>query len=209
MRTILTDPLSKRPSRLYANLKNIQGANTMLVMNGHGWYKKRKAASPAFSSNQVKRMTRVALEKTEEWIQDTLTGTDDNSSFDCSEEMLFIVLSALAETAFEYSMSKNEITMFRQDISLAHVEFTRKSSANPLRPYFGRFLPERQRAILAVKNLRSMVGHIMDTYRNKKEHANSGTIIDLVMESEDAFPTDDEKAAQLIEFLTAGMHQTT
>ena len=50
VRLILTDPLSSRPS-----------SPTMLSMNGHYHHAKRKAAAPAFSSNHIKRMTRVAI----------------------------------------------------------------------------------------------------------------------------------------------------
>jgi len=85
-------------------------------------------------------------------------------------------------------------------------EITRKSPSNPLRPLFGWF-PERKRACLAVQNLRRIVLQIMIAYSNKKEHVTTGTVIQLIMES-DAFPTDEERIAQLMEFLLVG-HDTT
>ena len=78
---------------------------------------------------------------------------------------------------------------------------------NPLRPLIGPLIPERRRAVLAVQRLHAKARHMMTAYRNKTEHSNEGTIIQLVMES-DAFPNDDERAAQLMEFLLAG-HDTT
>lgn len=212
MRAVLTDPMSSRPTKLYRSLNNVYGASTastMLTSNGKRWHNKRKAASPAFSSNHVKRMTRVALEKTDAWIQDTLAvDENDTTSFDCAEEMLFIVLTALAETGFEYSMSKEETVAIRQNINSSLIEFTRKSPSNPLRPYLWKFSKERRRACQAVKDLRAMVGKFMDVYRSKKDLSNTpGTIIQLVMDS-DAFPTEEEKKAQLMEFMIAG-HDTT
>ncbi|KAL7542129.1 hypothetical protein ACHAXR_011544, partial [Thalassiosira sp. AJA248-18] len=207
IRTILTDPTSVRPMRFYRHMRNITGGATMLTMNGHKWYAKRKAAAPAFSTNHVKRMTRVALEKTEAWIKDVLMASNNNnSSFDVGEEMLLVVLSALTETAFEYKMPSHEVKIFREELNFALPEFTRKSVTNPLRPLWC-FTSERRRAQAAVKYLRKTVQHIMTTYRNKKEHLNTGTIIQLVMES-DAFPTEEEKLAQLMEFLLVG-HDTT
>lgn len=213
MRSILTCPLSSRPEKIYANMRNITGAPTMLSLNGDRWHAKRKAASPAFSSNHIKRMTRVALEKTEHWVEDTLavhsmTGT----SFDVANEMLLIVLSALSETAYEYDMSKQEAEMFRMELHLALTEFARKSPLNPLRKLFGMILPERRRAHVAVRRLRALVRRIMGMYRKRKDEPNTtppadGTIIRLVMES-DAFATDKEKEAQLLEFLLVG-HDTT
>ena len=181
----------------------------MLTMSmGHSWHAKRKAVSPAFSSRHVKRMTKVALDKTEDWIQDTLMEyANNNVAFDVGAEMIGIVLSALVETAYEYEMTKEELKAFGNDFNLALPEFTRKSASNPLRSFMGRLIPARRQAGVAVQNIRAKVRHMMETYRNKKEHTN-GTIIQLVMESNEAFPTDEEKAAQLIEFLLAG-HDTT
>jgi len=208
-RAILTDPLSTRPVFLYKAMRNITGGQTLLTMNGHGWYSKRKATAPAFSSNHVKRMTRVALEKTELWIHDTLIKhSSDNSSFDITKEILAVVLSALTETAFDYKLTMQGAAIFSEELDLAIIEFLRKSPSNPHRRIFGRLITERRRAYLAVQKLQSIAQRIMDTHREKEDHLRTqGTIIQLVMESE-AFPNDNERAAQLLEFLLAG-HETT
>jgi len=215
-RQILSDTTVSKPA-FYKFLRHISGSRyTMLTMSmSHAWYMKRKAASPAFSSNHVKRMTKVALDKTEQWIQNTLLLANNNNNyssnssvvFDASNEMIGIVLSALIETAFEYTLSKSEIESFTEDLNYALIEFTRKS-ANPIRRWLGRLIPDRRRAYEAVNNLQSVVRHMMTTYRNKKEKHIDGTIIQLVMEANDAFPTDEEKTAQLMEFVMAG-HDTT
>ena len=176
----------------------------MLTMSmGHSWHAKRKVASPAFSSRHVKRMTKVALDKTEDWIQDTLMEhANNNLAFDVGTEMIGIVLSALIETAYEYDMTKEEMEAFGNDLNLALPEFTRKSAANPLRRFMGWLIPERRQASVAVQKIRAKVRHMMETYRNKEEHTN-GTIIQLVMESNEAFPTDEEKAATLLDEVLA------
>lgn len=208
-RAVLADPLSAKPLYFYKCMRNVTGGRTMFTMNGHGWHAKRKAAAPAFSSKNVKRMNSVALEKTEAWIEDTLMQhSNEGTSFDITQEMLSVVLSALTETAYDYNMSEQEVDMFGDELHLALIEFMRKSLSNPFRRMTGQLLPERRRAYLAVQKLRGMVRHIMDTYRNTKEHLRTqGTIIQLVMES-DAYPNDQERAAQLLEFLLAG-HETT
>ena len=108
LRTILTDPLTTKPGLFYKTHENVAGGPALNTTNGAVWHAKRKAVAPAFSSNQVKRMTKVALDKTEAWINEALLRHND-SSFDVAEEILGIVLSALTETAFEYEMSKEEM----------------------------------------------------------------------------------------------------
>lgn len=205
-RDVLTDPLSVKPIALYSYFRGIYGGtSTVFTLNpGNEWHAKRKAIAPAFSSNHIKRMTRVALEKTEAWIQLTLARDE---SFDVSREILGIVLSALSETAFEYEMSYEEKENFGRDLKLALIEYTRKTPVIPLRSWLGWLFPTRRRAVRAVKNLKAMVSRIMSEYRHK-ERTTRGTIIQLIMDGSDTFPTDDEKLAQLLEFLVAG-HDTT
>lgn len=193
---------------LYKNIKNVTGGATMLVSNGHVWYAKRKAASPAFSSNHIRRMLNVAVQKTDEWINTSLRndGGNDGVSFDVAHEMLWIVLSALSETAFEYNMTKQETETIREDIGLALREFVKRSPTNPFRQRLGYFFPERHQAWHHVQSLRTTIQNIMNKYRNTDNHID-GTMIQLIMES-NAFPTETEKIAQLTEFLLAG-HDTT
>ncbi|KAL7534965.1 hypothetical protein ACHAWF_005011 [Thalassiosira exigua] len=206
-RTIFSDPATTKPKQMYGNLINIFGAPTMLTLNGPRWHAKRKASAPAFSSNHIKRMNRVALEKTESWIKDTLEGlASTGESFDVGNEMIDVVLSSLLETAFEYQMSKHERQLLREQLNLVSHEYIRKSASNPLRKMFGRFISERQRAERELQNLRATVRDIMATHKRTQDRI-EGTLIRRVMES-DAFANDDERLAQLFEFLFAG-HDTT
>lgn len=175
-------------------------------MNGAGWHAKRKAIAPAFSSNQVKRMTSVANEKIEQWMQTKLRNSTNTTivSFDVAREMADIVLRAIVATAFEYEMSDEEKKHFCHELELALIEFTLKS--NPVREAVGWFLADRRRAFEAGRNLMSFAKKMMDSYR-KRGPTHKGTIIQLIMES-DAHPTDEEKAAEIIFFLIAG-HDTT
>ena len=86
------------------------------------------------------------------------------------------------------------------------IEFARKGF-NLLRARFSRFIPTRRRALQAGLNLKGLCLKIIDEYK-KKEMKAEGTIIQLIMDSDDAFPTDDAKAAQLLEFLVAGFDTT-
>jgi len=202
-RDILTDPLTTKDEKLYGYFKNTYGDGgipTMFTTSHLGklWHAKRKACSPAFSSNHIKRMNKVALEKTESWIKDTLLMEYDSqsqSSFDVSQEMIGIVLSALSETAFEYTLSDDEKQMFGHELGLALVEFARKSPVLPLRSTFlGWFIPKRRRAVVGANKMKGLAMKIMNEYRNKNEEPSKGTIIQLIMESNEAFPTDDDKA---------------
>jgi cytochrome P450 len=198
------DPLTTKP-KVYEYIRNVTGGTpTLFTLNGPKWHAKRKAVAPAFTSIHIKRMNRVALEKTDMWIKNTLSGTD--KSFDVGKEMNHIVLSALSETAFEYEMSPEEQHFFTSELDLAMVEFIRKSPNIPFRYRFARFIPECRRAMVASQNLLGLTKLIMNEYR-KKNSFTDGTIIQLIMKS-NAFPSDDEKAAQLLEFLFAG-HDTT
>jgi len=121
--------------------------------------------------------------------------------------MVGIVLSALSETAFEYEMSKKEKDVFGKDITLVMTEFIRKTPVVPFRSLLGWFIPERRRANAAAKSLNALSMKIMKEYR-AKETTIEGTIIKLILESDQAFPTDDEKAAQLLGLLIAGRDTT-
>lgn len=204
VRAILTDSSTTKPSLFYKTHENVVGGPTLNTTNGALWHSKRKATAPAFSSKHVKRMIKVAVDKTEVWMKDLLLKED--AVFDVSKEILDIVLSALIETALEYEMTKQERDFFCSEMNLALIEYDQKTAANPLRSLFGFFLPERRRANAAVKNMRDVVLRIMNEYR-KKTTTIEGTLIQLIMDS-NAFPTDFEKATEITNFLIAG-HDTT
>lgn len=206
-RQIMTDPLTRKP-RLYEEFRPVNGGTATLFSSfGNAWHAKRKAVAPAFASKHVRRMNDVALAKVESWMEGRLRpAAEAGDSIDFDEEILHVILSAISETAFEYSMSKEESSMFISELELALTEFALKAPSNPLRKFVGMLLPERRRAFAAGQNLRRLSLTIIASYR-KLEAPLHGTIIDLLMRST-AFKDDGEKAAQIVEFLVGG-HDTT
>lgn len=200
----------------------------MFTLNGSEWYTKRKAAAHAFASKYVKRMTNMAIANTDDWIASATTAATTNDAkandsskdgrskdsgafeFDVSKTMLDIVLSAITETAFEYTMSPKEKEIFGHELELALIEFAVKAPTQPHRVLFGKLIRDRRRAVTATKNIRELMLHIMNEYNAKKERGESsnGSLIQLIMDANSEFPNEDEKIAQLLELLVAG-HDTT
>jgi len=207
-RKVMTDPLTKKPLEIYRNIASMSGGvPTIFTTNDKIWHSKRKSIAPAFSSNHVRRMNKVAMDKTNYWIEHELRPLiQSGGSFDVAKEMLNITLDAICETAFEYQMSKEEKSLFATELELGLIEFAVKSAANPIRRFFGPLIPERRRAFVAARNVQNLAMKIQDSYRNM-EAPTEGTIIDRIMKS-DAFESDEERAGQIMEFFIAG-HDTT
>lgn len=207
-RKILTDPLSTKPSIYKSIRKILGGAPTMFTSSGGNiWHSKRKSCAPAFSSNHIKRMNKIAMEKTNKWIDEELRPMiEAGTSFNVGEEMIKITLDVISETAFEYKMSPEEKSMYVSELELGLIEFAMKEPSNPLRHLFGMFLPERRRAFVAAEKLHKLGMKILDSYR-KLETPTKGTIMDQIMTST-AFETDKDRVGQILEFLLAG-HDTT
>ncbi|KAL3782512.1 hypothetical protein ACHAWO_005287 [Cyclotella atomus] len=187
---------------IYGRMKNINGTGigAMFTSTGSVWHSKRKAVSPAFSSNQIKRMNMLAVQKVESWIHERLAAANvEDVCFDVGIEMIDIVLSAICKSAFDYEMPRWERDYLRIELEHALKEFARQG-VNIFRAKFSWFIPSRQRALQAGKNLHLLCLKIMDEYR-KQENKATGTVIQLIMESHEAFPTCDDKAAQLLEFI--------
>ena len=209
VRQVLTDEKTIKPPALYQKLDIINGSgvSSMFTSNGQPWHGRRKSVAPAFSSNHVRRMNRVALEKTELWIQERLRPMmEEGKSFDVAKEMIDVILAAVCETAFEYMMSDDEKEVFLSSLDLALKEFLFKSTVNPFRQWFGLFFPDRRRALAAAKELRNISFKIVNAYR-KLESPVKGTIINQIMTAA-VYKNDEERAADVLSFLVAG-HDTT
>ena len=199
--------MSSKPLEIYDTFYHITKAETMFLSNGDKWHKRRKRIAPAFSSNQVKRMNQVAVAKTDDWIEETF-GAERTAVFDVSVEMNRVVLSAIIATAFQYDVSEEEAMSFGHELELALVEFILKSF-NPMRALVGLLLPERRRAHVAVQRMHGLVRKIMENYQTlQKSERIEGSIIQLIMDSDEAFPSEIDKQAQLLELIIAG-HDTT
>ena len=206
-RRILTDPLSSKPIEIYGTFRSFNGKGdlAMFTMNGPGWHSKRKAVASAFSSKLIRRMNEAALDYTDAFVDD-LKSEESGGVFDVCGSMLSVVLSALCESAFDYVISAEESAGMMHELELTLIEFALKSSTQIHRNWFGWLIPERRRAVAATLKLRELMCRIMENYRENGPKSD-GTIIQLIMENDGAFKTDDEKLAQLLEFFIAGTHR--
>jgi len=207
VRKILTDPLSRKPLSMFVGFRKLGGGDpTVFTSNGEIWHTKRKALAPAFSSNHIKRMNKVAMDKVNNWIEEELCPmVESGESFDVGDKMISITLDVICETAFEYKMSPEEKSLYLSELEIGLIEFTRKN-ANLFRRLFWPFYPERRRAFVAAERLQKLGMKILDSYK-KLKNPTKGTIINLIMTS-DAFETDRARVGQILEFLLAG-HDTT
>ena len=206
-RRILTDPLSSKPIEIYGTFRSFNGKGdlAMFTMNGPGWHSKRKAVASAFSSKLIRRMNEAALDYTDAFVDD-LKSEESGGVFDVCGSMLSVVLSALCESAFDYVISAEESAGMMHELELTLIEFALKSSTQIHRNWFGWLIPERRRAVAATFKLRELMYRIMENYRENGPKSD-GTIIQLIMENDGAFKTDDEKLAQLLEFFIAGTYR--
>lgn len=207
-RDILCDPLTTKPKQIYGGLDDVTGGTkAMFTCEGKAWHSRRKGLAPAFSSKHIRRMNEAAKDKTEHWIQTKLVPmVEKGEAFDVGKEMIGITLDAIAETAFEYTMSEDEKSMFLHELELSLREFAERSFANPFRWLVGLLIPERRRAFIAGKRLQALGLTILQHYR-RQVNPTKGTIIDLVVNN-DAYRNDEERAAEILLMLIAG-HDTT
>ena len=207
-RVFLNDPLTTRPRLIYGSIDGVTGnTKSLFTTEGKCWHSRRKGLAPAFSSKHVKRMNEVAVEKAEDWIKDKLVPMfEKGEAFDVGKEMIGITLDAIAETAFEYTISEEEKTLFLHELELCLKEFAELSFANPFRCLYGLLLPDRRRAFVGGKRLQAFGLKILLQYR-RQVHPMKGTVIDLVANS-DAYANDEERAADILVMLIAG-HDTT
>jgi len=155
----------------------------------------------AFSAKHIRRINAVAKDKTEHWIQTKLVPmVEKGEPFDVGKEMIGITLNAIAETAFEYTLSDDEKSIFLHELELCQRRNSLKEIfANPLRCLLaGLLIPERRRAFVGLK-----IHH----HYQRQAHPTKGTIIDLVANN-DAYENDEERSADIILLLIAG-HDTT
>ncbi|EJK48170.1 hypothetical protein THAOC_33061 [Thalassiosira oceanica] len=192
-RRILTDPLSSKPIEIYGPMRSVnnKGDPGMFTLNGPSWHSKRKASANAFSSNLIQRMNEAALDYTDVFVEN-LKSEESKGVFD---------------SAFDYVISVEESADMMHDLELGLIEFVLKSPTQIHRNWFGWLIPERRRAVAATLRLRELMCRIVNNYRENGPKSD-GTIIQLIMENDSAFKTDDEKLAQLLEFFIAG-HETT
>lgn len=207
-RDILADKHTVKPLSMYRSFNYAtNGIGSLFTSNGSYWHVRRKGIAPGFSSNHVQRMNDVALAKTDQWIEQRLRPLiDEGKSFDVGDEMIDLLLCAIAETAFQYKLSPSEVTMFKLESKLVLRDLVYKVSLNPLREVFGFLLPEHRRAKLAAKRMQALSLKVIRAYR-KLENPLKGTIIDLIC-SNPCYKDDMERTADVSALFIAG-HDTT
>jgi cytochrome P450 len=116
--------------------------------------------------------------------------------------MISITLEAICKTAFEYDISEIEKADFVNNLELQLKEFLTKSINNPFRKYLGNWIPDRKRALAASRANANFAKKIISKYRANPKPL-KGTIIDCLV-SNPCYANDDELAADVVLFLTAG-----
>ncbi|CAB9500380.1 hydroxyvitamin D-1 alpha hydroxylase, mitochondrial [Seminavis robusta] len=207
-RTILADKKTERPASITASSDYItNGARSFASTNGPFWHVRRKGVTPAFSSSHVQRMNAVAVAKCDKWIEERLKLLiDKGKSFDVGDEMLDMLLVAVCETAFEYTISPDEVKMFKHDMDIVLLEFLFKALFQPWRRVLGRVLPAHRRARLAATRIQNLSFKIIEAYK-KLDNPTEGTIMNLIMCNQ-AYENDAERAADITMMLFVG-HDTT
>lgn len=206
-REILTDKETTKPRDLYGLIDGTtNGVQSLFTSNGSYWHARRKGIAPAFSSNHVHRMNTLALAKTDKWIEERLRPLiEEGKSFDVGDEMIDLLLVAIADTAFQYTISPNEVKLFKEELEIVLRELF-KANFNPLRRYCRCLLPGQRRAKLAAKRLQGLSLNMIRAYRRLSNPVR-GTIIDLIC-SNPCYKDDEERSADVTVLLLAG-HDTT
>lgn len=207
-RQIWQDPDSKRATILLKSLEASMGGPNMLTTNGRFWKHRRQGVNPAFASKNIQRMQRVAHDKVEEWISNTIQAEQQTVTLDIAQFMLHLMLSIVSETAFEYCMSENQRTTFLRNNYLQIEEFFTKSLTNPLRMGLMWCLPERQKAWKASTDNLDICRTIVHAYKSKPESERTkGTMLECLVNNP-CYKTEQELLADVL-LLLASSHDTT
>mmetsp|Transcript_2665 Transcript_2665/g.3561 ORF Transcript_2665/g.3561 Transcript_2665/m.3561 type:complete len:490 (+) Transcript_2665:208-1677(+) len=205
VKEVLNDRDALKSDRYHAFRLMHDGGDDIFTSDGMYWKHSRKGMAPAFSSNHIRRMNEVVVEKTEEFIQSRLNDfVKSGESFDLCDEMMSLTLVIICKAAFEYEMSSNEQEYFVHELELALTEVQKASI--PFRWRLGSFIPTVQRARQAGKNVLALATNILETYK-KLENPTKGTAIDCIVNNPN-YKSDRERASDLVILLFAG-HDTT
>jgi len=117
---VLQSPKAKK-SIMYEGVDNLTcGYSNIFTSNGHRWKHSRKGIAPAFSTNHIKRMVRICAEQLDIFIKSTLDKcADEGKPFNVGKEMVCLTLSIISEAAFEYHMTREEMTEFTVNLETA------------------------------------------------------------------------------------------
>ena len=206
-RAVLTDPTSLKSPRLKNFNQVTAGTTQFFTSNGYRYYHARKAMAPAFANNHIKRMDKVTVQKTEEWIQTRLESmVAREETIDINKEMVDLTLDVILEAAFEYNMSPTEKQHLMECLHITLKEFV---FPNPLKMTFWFLCPSIWKARSKAKQLMSIAHNIIRSHRSKKDSTGitKGTVLDLIINNPN-YNDDNERAADVIDLIVAG-HETS
>lgn len=204
-RQILMDQDTTKSPTLKNFNKITAGTTQFFTSNGYRFYHARKAMAPAFANNHIKRMDKVTIAKTEEWIQNRLQGfVERQEEIDINKEMVDLTLSVILKAAFEYDMSPEE-----QEQLMECVYTTLKTFIfpNPFKMAVWFLFPSIWNAHQKARELMQIAKNIMENYRQNQATKTKGTVIDLIMNNPN-YDNDDERAADVVDIIIAG-HETS
>lgn len=213
---ILTAPHSEAvKSVMYKEVTGITCfIHNIFTSNGHRWKHARKGVAPAFSSNHIKRMVGIAKKHLDKMIETLINPlAEQGKSFDVGEEMIALTLTIIAESAFEYHMTKEEQQLFTTNLIYCAQHYV---IMNPLHKRFPWLFPTMWKTARSAKTVQQISYRIMDNYKRKhpdyKQKSNDrvyedDTIISRIMNNPN-YEHDDQRAADISIFLAAG-HDTT
>jgi cytochrome P450 len=207
-RTILENPAGTKPHIAYEFFDLIAGGDTFISHSGHRANHARKAISPAFAPQNVKRMTEIIERILETWIDESLK---DAAELDIAAEMVMITTDIISQVGFNYNMSLAERAGFVEDMNIASEEFF--LVLNPLRKLqatswmFGGVRQARR----ATKRLHRVCYKMLEEYRRcRQEDPNSpvhSTIVAMVANNSE-YQSDRQRASDMLVFFYAGYDTT-
>ena len=210
-REVLLDRDTDKPQAFYSVFDSISKGPTMFTRTNKDakFHAVRKGVAPAFSSPEVKRVTRICNERLEDWMQTVLEPKiAKNETFDPTEEMLRLLFFMVMEVAFESDITEESEKQVRESLDLSFTELLTKDVTNPLRKMFGLFIPSRRRAVRAATDVHGFMSKLLETYREKTDKSTNNTIIKLVANDPAKYENEHALASDMIMF-TVASHEST
>lgn len=203
-RQILNDKTSLKPST-YKIMSIDDRYPDLFTSEGLAWKHSRKGVAPAFASQHITRMTSIAVQMTEEWMETRLERfAASGESFDVCKEMLHLTLSIISKAAFNYEFTPDEKELFLSDIKFSLKE--RLKFRIPFRKRLGMFIPAVQECKKAGQRLHALCLKIVQAYRESGTTL-PGSCIDLIVNNPN-YINDEHRACDVFILLVAG-HDTT
>jgi len=214
-RSVLTDSTCEKAGYFAGKASKI--SKTVNIVNSFTasahWKHVRKGTSPAFSSNQVRRMNEICCMHFEQWIQQKQSERGLSSSgiiIEPTREMTQLTTRIVCDAAFEYQATDEEIHDFLYHIDVALHEFASRQLFDPFRRIYGSWTREGRRAEASGAWIRVFASKMLKSYRQSNNNCGSSekvnSVIRLIDENKNL--TEKERVGELIVFLLAGYDTT-